>query len=91
MSIFDLFSSLASILGFGRYGTNDNGVFASCDRASEGPFADRMNGHTQKDEASEPFQLGNFSVDEYRPLKVVCIGAGISGIVAGIRCVTSSR
>ncbi|VDB82950.1 unnamed protein product [Peniophora sp. CBMAI 1063] len=29
-------------------------------------------------------QIG-FSVDEYRPIKVVCIGAGFSGIVAGIR------
>ncbi|KZV71680.1 FAD/NAD-P-binding domain-containing protein [Peniophora sp. CONT] len=27
----------------------------------------------------------NFSVDEYRPIKVICIGAGFSGIVAGIR------
>ncbi|VDB82949.1 unnamed protein product [Peniophora sp. CBMAI 1063] len=27
----------------------------------------------------------DFSIDEYRPLKVVCIGSGYAGIVAGIR------
>ena len=34
-----------------------------------------------------PFKLGNFSIDDYRPLKVVVIGAGFSGITAGIRSV----
>ena len=29
----------------------------------------------------------NFSIDEYKPLKVVVVGAGISGIYAGIRYV----
>lgn len=43
---------------------------------------------SQKSESSaHPFRLGNFSVDEYKPLKVVVIGAGFSGIVAGIRYV----
>ncbi|KAI0057663.1 FAD/NAD(P)-binding domain-containing protein [Artomyces pyxidatus] len=28
---------------------------------------------------------GDFAVDEYRPMKVVCIGAGYSGLIAGIR------
>ncbi|PPQ79898.1 hypothetical protein CVT25_002954 [Psilocybe cyanescens] len=32
-----------------------------------------------------PFKLGNFSVDDPRPIKVAVIGAGHSGIVAGIR------
>jgi hypothetical protein len=27
----------------------------------------------------------NFSIDEYRRIKVVCIGAGFAGIIAGIR------
>ncbi|KLO07105.1 FAD/NAD-binding domain-containing protein [Schizopora paradoxa] len=31
------------------------------------------------------FKLGDFSIDEGRPLRVVVIGAGISGILAGIR------
>ncbi|KZT22657.1 FAD/NAD(P)-binding domain-containing protein [Neolentinus lepideus HHB14362 ss-1] len=31
------------------------------------------------------YQLGDFSIDEYRPIKVVCIGAGFSGVAAGIR------
>lgn len=29
--------------------------------------------------------LWNHRVDDYRPMKVICIGAGFSGIVAGIR------
>ncbi|KAI0714205.1 FAD/NAD-P-binding domain-containing protein [Cerioporus squamosus] len=31
------------------------------------------------------FPLGDFAIDEYRPIRVVVIGAGISGIVAGVR------
>ncbi len=31
------------------------------------------------------FKLGDFSIDEYRPIKVVAIGTGFSGIIAGIR------
>ncbi|KAF9270874.1 FAD/NAD-binding domain-containing protein [Marasmius fiardii PR-910] len=34
---------------------------------------------------SAVFPLGNFCIDEPRPMKVVVIGAGYSGIVAGIR------
>lgn len=30
-------------------------------------------------------KLGDFSVDEYRPFKVIIVGAGFSGIAAGIR------
>lgn len=32
------------------------------------------------------FELGDFSIEEYRPMKVVVVGAGFSGIAAGIRC-----
>ncbi|CAL1693778.1 unnamed protein product [Somion occarium] len=35
--------------------------------------------------AHAAFKLGSFSIDEYGPLKVVVIGAGFSGITAGIR------
>jgi hypothetical protein len=38
--------------------------------------------------AEERFSLGEFSIDEYRPIKVIVIGAGFSGIIAGIRYVT---
>ncbi|KAI0763006.1 FAD/NAD(P)-binding domain-containing protein [Fomes fomentarius] len=31
------------------------------------------------------FTLGDFAIDEYKPIKVVVIGAGFSGILAGIR------
>ncbi|KAI0027324.1 hypothetical protein K488DRAFT_61956 [Vararia minispora EC-137] len=31
------------------------------------------------------FRSGDFSIDDYRPMKVICIGAGVSGILAGIR------
>ena len=34
------------------------------------------------------FTLGAFSVDEYQPVKVIVIGAGFSGILAGIRFVS---
>lgn len=30
-------------------------------------------------------KVGDFSIDEYRPFKVIIIGAGFSGIAAGIR------
>ena len=33
------------------------------------------------------FKLGNRSMDEDRPFKVVVIGAGYAGIIAGIRSV----
>ena len=36
---------------------------------------------------SYKFKLGDFSVDEYRPIRVIVIGAGFSGILAGIRFV----
>ena len=31
------------------------------------------------------FKLGDFSIDDYRPMKVAVIGAGFSGINAAIR------
>lgn len=34
---------------------------------------------------SRAFGLGSFAIDELRPTRVVVIGAGYSGIVAGIR------
>ncbi|VDC03361.1 unnamed protein product [Peniophora sp. CBMAI 1063] len=43
------------------------------------------NGHAGPDTPDPDFKLGNFSLDENRPIKVVCIGAGYAGIVAGIR------
>ncbi|KAI0712856.1 FAD/NAD-P-binding domain-containing protein [Cerioporus squamosus] len=36
-------------------------------------------------EGPSGFRVGNFSIDEYRPIKVVVVGAGFSGILAGIR------
>lgn len=38
---------------------------------------------------AEPFKLGAFSIDEHRPMKVIVIGAGFSGIIAGIRLTIS--
>lgn len=35
------------------------------------------------------FSLGDWSIDEYKPMKIAVIGAGFSGILAGIRCVKS--
>ncbi|KAK7052585.1 FAD/NAD-P-binding domain-containing protein [Favolaschia claudopus] len=33
----------------------------------------------------ETYTLGDFSIDDYRPIKVICIGAGFSGILCAIR------
>lgn len=33
----------------------------------------------------QSLELGDFSIDEYRPFKVIIVGAGFSGIAAGIR------
>ena len=41
-----------------------------------------------KDEGSAPihaFEEGNFTIDEHRPMKIIVVGAGFSGILAGIR------
>ena len=40
---------------------------------------------------AEPVPLGDFAIDEYKPIKVVVIGAGFSGILAGIRSVPNLR
>ena len=42
-------------------------------------------GQGQHNAPGSSFRLGDFSIDEYKPIKVVCIGAGFSGILAGIR------
>ena len=44
-----------------------------------------VNGHTSLNGQAAEFKLGEFSIDEYRPIKVVVIGTGFSGITAGIR------
>ena len=48
------------------------------------------NGYVPTDSVPQPkvepgFKLGDFSIDEDRPMKVVVIGAGFSGINAAIR------
>ncbi|KAI0628458.1 FAD/NAD-P-binding domain-containing protein [Trametes polyzona] len=39
----------------------------------------------QDDVRPQGFTLGDFCIDEYRPIKVIVIGAGFSGITAGVR------
>lgn len=41
-------------------------------------------------DSTSGFRLGKFSIDEHRPMKVIVIGAGVSGILSGIRSVASS-
>lgn len=36
---------------------------------------------------AKPSVLGDFAVDDYPPMKIIAIGAGMSGILAGIRYV----
>ncbi len=47
-----------------------------------------VNGHTNGHVVE--LQLGDFCIDEYKPLKVIVIGAGFSGIAAGIRYVLNT-
>ncbi|KAK7686490.1 hypothetical protein QCA50_010087 [Cerrena zonata] len=51
----------------------------------EGSGSERVDRDHDTQKEDIPFNLGSFSIDEYRPLKVVIIGAGFSGITAGIR------
>lgn len=44
-----------------------------------------LHGSPNGSQLNDDFKLGTFSIDEYRPIKVVVIGAGFSGIIAGIR------
>jgi hypothetical protein len=50
---------------------------------SKAPQDDQEAG--KSDTNRPPFELGDFPIDVTRPLKVVVIGAGFSGIAAGIR------
>ncbi|KAL7277473.1 hypothetical protein ACG7TL_008394 [Trametes sanguinea] len=34
---------------------------------------------------ARPYTLGDYCIDEYRPIRVVVVGAGFSGITAGVR------
>ncbi|KAJ7889596.1 FAD/NAD-P-binding domain-containing protein [Mycena leptocephala] len=36
-------------------------------------------------QAEESYSTGDFSIDDHRPIKVICIGAGFSGILSAIR------
>ncbi len=40
---------------------------------------------TERAPPDTKIELGAFAIDEYRPIKVIVIGAGFSGILAGIR------
>ncbi|KAK1226783.1 hypothetical protein PQX77_010220 [Marasmius sp. AFHP31] len=67
-------------------------IYMDDHRAEDGMTV--IDGHedTTKDTTAVPtFPLGNFCIDEPRPMKVVVIGAGYSGIVAGIRLLQRVR
>ncbi|KAI0948890.1 hypothetical protein AcW1_008635 [Taiwanofungus camphoratus] len=49
------------------------------------PPAESSHNSLKDTHASDQFKLGTFSIDEYKPIRVVIIGTGFSGIVAGIR------
>ena len=54
----------------------DNG---SCQGVAQG-------GPTTKERLSE---MARFSIDEYRQMKVIVVGAGLTGVAAAIRCVVA--
>lgn len=45
----------------------------------------KVNGVMANGDTAELPPLYEHCVDDYRPMKIICIGAGISGICAGIR------
>lgn len=47
-------------------------------------YPNGVNGHPP---VRDVYKLGNFAIDEARPMKIVIIGAGFAGITAGIRLV----
>lgn len=53
--------------------------------ADQGPQKSAADAVPQEDLS----KMAEFSIDEYRPMKVVVIGAGLTGVAAGIRWVHS--
>ncbi|KAI0372040.1 FAD/NAD-P-binding domain-containing protein [Pilatotrama ljubarskyi] len=44
-----------------------------------------LSSNATAEDAPGPYTLGDFCIDEYKPIKVIVIGAGFAGITAGIR------
>lgn len=63
----------------------DRGVGATTNGAILANGKDYNGTRLSYDSAHSPFTLGNFSIDSSRPMKIIIIGAGFSGICAGIR------
>jgi hypothetical protein len=51
----------------------------------EGYFRNPITSRLNADNMAEGFKMNNHPTDEIRPIKVICIGAGISGIISAIR------
>ncbi|KAG7099932.1 hypothetical protein E1B28_001725 [Marasmius oreades] len=66
-------------------GRNAMDIYMDDHRAEDGIAGADNPGSSFKGSESATFALGDFCIDEPRPMKVVVIGAGYSGIVAGIR------
>lgn len=54
-------------------------------RKATPPVAPPLATGTASASVEEPYSTGEFSIDDYRPIKVICIGAGFSGILCAIR------
>ena len=62
----------------------DHGTGSAMNGTTNG--TNHANGTTQQRKRKRaPFVLGNFNIDDPRPMKIIIIGAGFSGICAGIR------
>ena len=55
------------------------------DLGDNGPLPDAQGKAAQEDLS----RMAQFSIDEYRPMKVIVIGAGFTGVAAAIRCVNA--
>lgn len=86
-----MFSRLTST--FARSASPLSAPTAAVDDSTNSSANGHTNGHTGQILAQDTsqdtsgFELGQFSIDEYRPMKIIVIGAGFSGIAAGIRFV----
>ena len=52
---------------------------------AKSPRAPQLQNGGKEDSKRPTFSLGDFPIDDPRPFKVLVIGAGFSGIAAGIR------
>ncbi|KAI0311858.1 hypothetical protein OF83DRAFT_1177174 [Amylostereum chailletii] len=54
-------------------------------QSSKSPLSPTASTSVTDPTTRKPYKAGDFSIDDWRPMKVICIGAGYSGITSAIR------